>query len=92
MEKIAQLLLDKEVITRFVDTLPAYPTVLIAVNMYREDMIKLLGKRPFDRADDMDKWLAENQKLGTRSAPPPLEPAEVPLPVATSKTETDQQL
>ncbi|TDL28578.1 ATP-dependent metallopeptidase Hfl [Rickenella mellea] len=73
VEKIAQLLLDKEVITR-------------------EDMIKLLGKRPFDRADDMDKWLAENQKLGTRSAPPPLEPAEVPLPVATSKTETDTQL
>lgn len=55
-------------------------------------MINLLGKRPFDRADEMDKWLAENQKLGTRSAPPPLEPAETPLPVATSRTEPDPQL
>jgi len=39
VHKVAQLLLEKEVITR-------------------EDMISLLGKRPFaNRADDMDKWL-----------------------------------
>ncbi|KAF6766531.1 peptidase family M41-domain-containing protein [Ephemerocybe angulata] len=53
VEKVAQLLLKKEVITR-------------------EDMIDLLGKRPFaNRADDMDKWLDENR--GGKSAPPPLE-------------------
>ncbi|KAI0080274.1 ATP-dependent metallopeptidase Hfl [Panus rudis PR-1116 ss-1] len=55
VEKVAKLLLDKEVITR-------------------EDMIKLLGPRPFaNRKDDMDKWLDENAKQGERSAPPPLE-------------------
>ncbi|EAU92673.1 hypothetical protein CC1G_01718 [Coprinopsis cinerea okayama7 len=54
VEKVAQRLLEKEVITR-------------------EDMIELLGKRPFTgRSDDMDKWLDENR--GERSAPPPLEP------------------
>ncbi|KAF9015500.1 peptidase family M41-domain-containing protein [Cyathus striatus] len=53
VEKVAKLLLDKEVITR-------------------EDMINLLGKRPFTgRSDDMDKWLDENR--GEKSAPPPLE-------------------
>lgn len=52
VEKVAQLLLKKEVITR-------------------EDMIELLGKRPFaNRADDMDKWLDQN---AGKSAPPPLE-------------------
>ncbi|KAK2461667.1 hypothetical protein APHAL10511_006130 [Amanita phalloides] len=63
VEKVAQLLLEKEVITR-------------------EDMIRLLGKRPFSRTDDMDKWLDENR--GEKSAPPPLEriddPPEEPLP------------
>ncbi|KAF4623184.1 hypothetical protein D9613_002097 [Agrocybe pediades] len=55
VEKVAQLLLEKEVITR-------------------EDMIRMLGKRPFvGRSDDMDKWLDENR--GEKSAPPPLEPA-----------------
>ncbi|KAI0348406.1 ATP-dependent metallopeptidase Hfl [Trametopsis cervina] len=55
VEKVAKLLLEKEVITR-------------------EDMIRLLGKRPFaNRKDDMDKWLDENGS--ERSAPPPLEPA-----------------
>ncbi|KAI0361286.1 ATP-dependent metallopeptidase Hfl [Trametes cingulata] len=56
VEKVAKLLLDKEVITR-------------------EDMIALLGPRPFaNRKDAMDKWLDENSQ--ERSAPPPLEPAE----------------
>jgi AFG3 family protein len=39
-----------------------------------EDMIDLLGKRPFvNRADDMDKWLDEHgsKKRGESSAPPP---------------------
>ncbi|CAL1695325.1 unnamed protein product [Somion occarium] len=68
VEKIAQLLLEKEVITR-------------------EDMISLLGKRPFaNRKDEMDKWLDENRKQ-ERSAPPPLEemPPEssAPAPAAT---------
>ncbi|KAI0375312.1 ATP-dependent metallopeptidase Hfl [Pilatotrama ljubarskyi] len=56
VEKVAKLLLEKEVITR-------------------EDMIALLGPRPFaNRKDAMDKWLEENSQ--ERSAPPPLEPAE----------------
>ena len=56
VEKVAQLLLTKEVITR-------------------EDMRDLLGKRPFARGDDMDKWLDEHgpNKKGEVSAPPPLE-------------------
>ncbi|KAF7985299.1 hypothetical protein HWV62_6465 [Athelia sp. TMB] len=57
VEKVAELLLEKEVITR-------------------EDMISLLGKRPFKgKSDDMDKWLDENQR---KSAPPPME--EMPGP------------
>ncbi|CDO73520.1 hypothetical protein BN946_scf185013.g155 [Trametes cinnabarina] len=53
VEKVAKLLLEKEVITR-------------------EDMINLLGPRPFaNRKDAMDKWLEENNP--ERSAPPPLE-------------------
>jgi AFG3 family protein len=54
-------------------------------------MINLLGKRPFDRPDDMDKWLDKNMKQ-ERSAPPPLEnvddgsaPSPAPAPVATFK-------
>jgi len=55
--KVAELLLDKEVITR-------------------EDMVSMLGKRPFKgKSDDMDKWLDENQR---KSAPPPME--EMPGP------------
>ena len=41
---------------------------------FSEDMIDLLGKRPFaNRADDMDKWLDQhsNKKRGETSAPPP---------------------
>ncbi|KAI0721338.1 ATP-dependent metallopeptidase Hfl [Cerioporus squamosus] len=56
VEKVAKLLLEKEVITR-------------------EDMIALLGPRPFaNRKDAMDRWLEENSP--ERSAPPPLESVE----------------
>ncbi|KAL0579363.1 AAA ATPase afg3 [Marasmius crinis-equi] len=65
VEKVAKLLLQKEVLTR-------------------EDMIDLLGKRPFSgREDDMDKWLDENRKSGvTAPAPSPEQrpPVEDPLP------------
>lgn len=71
VEKVAQLLLKKEVITR-------------------EDMIDLLGKRPFaNKSDDMDKWLDDNRGH-ERSAPAPIEEAPqstvdpAPAPVATS--------
>ncbi|PFH54783.1 hypothetical protein AMATHDRAFT_318 [Amanita thiersii Skay4041] len=68
VEKVASLLLEKEVITR-------------------EDMVNLLGKRPFSRSDDMDKWLDENR--GEISAPPPLEHVEdeqpVPAPATAAK-------
>ncbi|KAG1875622.1 ATP-dependent metallopeptidase Hfl [Suillus subalutaceus] len=71
VEKVAQLLLKKEVITR-------------------EDMIDLLGKRPFaHKSDDMDKWLDDNRGH-ERSAPAPIEEAPqntvdpAPAPVATS--------
>ncbi|KAJ2919269.1 hypothetical protein MD484_g1131, partial [Candolleomyces efflorescens] len=60
VEKVAKLLLEKEVITR-------------------EDMINLLGKRPFaNRSDDMDKWLDENQ--GGLTAPPPFGGTDTPEP------------
>ncbi|PCH33844.1 ATP-dependent metallopeptidase Hfl [Wolfiporia cocos MD-104 SS10] len=61
VEKVAKLLLEREVITR-------------------EDMISLLGPRPFaNRKDDMDKWLDENRNA-QRSAPPPLESPSEPTP------------
>ncbi|KAF7339570.1 ATP-dependent metallopeptidase [Mycena sanguinolenta] len=65
--KVAELLLEKE-------------------NITREDMIRLLGKRPFEgRSDDMDKWLDEHRG-SEKSAPPPLESLgqEGPVPVAAS--------
>ncbi|ETW87359.1 hypothetical protein HETIRDRAFT_31224 [Heterobasidion irregulare TC 32-1] len=77
VEKVAKLLLQKEVITR-------------------EDMIDLLGKRPFaNKADDMDKWL-DKHRGSESSAPPPLEenlneqptPSPTPTPspgVATTR-------
>ncbi|KAJ4499504.1 peptidase family M41-domain-containing protein [Lentinula lateritia] len=66
VEKVAKLLLEKEVLTR-------------------EDMINLLGKRPFaGRQDDMDKWLDEHQKHGlagpTTDKPSPSLPPDDPLP------------
>lgn len=56
MEKIALLLLEKEVITRYV---PAISGTIPYANIFiiREDMVQKLGKRPFDAADDMDKYL-----------------------------------
>jgi len=36
-------------------------------------MIALLGKRPFTKADEMDKWLDQNSHRGESSAPPPFE-------------------
>lgn len=72
VEKVAQLLLEKEILTR-------------------EDMITLLGKRPFPgRADDMDKWLDEHgsKKKGEMSAPPPIEETTPPpLPTTMSRYE-----
>ncbi|KAJ6509415.1 ATP-dependent metallopeptidase Hfl [Mycena vitilis] len=70
--KVAELLLEKE-------------------NITREDMIRLLGKRPFvGRSDDMDKWL-DQHRGSEKSAPPPLEgvvdeqgPVDGPIPVAAS--------
>ncbi|PPQ67033.1 hypothetical protein CVT26_009930 [Gymnopilus dilepis] len=64
----------------------------------REDMIELLGKRPFaGRADDMDKWLDENR--GEKSAPPPLEsPPQsdvddpLPQPAPMTKSLDDRSL
>lgn len=62
IEKVAQLLLAREVITR-------------------ENMIELLGKRPFpERADDMDRWLDNH---GKTVAPPPLETPPVASPDPT---------
>jgi len=65
-------------------------------NITREDMVTLLGKRPFSSRDEMDKWLDENR--GEKSAPPPLEPlsspTEVegpePMPVPISNTLDDR--
>jgi AFG3 family protein len=57
-------------------------------------MINLLGKRPFSRGDDMDKWLDENR--GEKSAPAPLEAPEVespmPTPAPIAKALDDNQL
>lgn len=54
VEKVAQRLLEKEVLTR-------------------EEMVNLLGKRPFKQADEADEWLEKklNSKTGETSAPPP---------------------
>ncbi|WFD08190.1 Mitochondrial inner membrane m-AAA protease component [Malassezia vespertilionis] len=57
VEKVAKLLLEREVITR-------------------EDMTKLLGKRPFKSADEADEYLDRKGRLarkGESSAPPPPE-------------------
>lgn len=60
---------------------------------FSEDMISLLGKRPFKgKSDDMDKWLDDNQGLRERSAPPPFEesprstPDEAPTPAPVAAT------
>ncbi|KIO30843.1 hypothetical protein M407DRAFT_242069 [Tulasnella calospora MUT 4182] len=71
VERVAQRLLQKEVLTR-------------------EDMIELLGKRPFvGRSDDMDKYLDEqHKKRGPPpivDAPPPFEEMPKGEPVVASK-------
>lgn len=87
---MAKLLLEKEVITRYALSYLLGPEILTAL-AHSEDMISLLGKRPFlNRADDMDKWLDEHR--GGRSAPPPLEPSTSAEPVpapAASKLEDE---
>ncbi|KAG8872418.1 AAA ATPase afg3 [Tulasnella sp. 332] len=67
VEKVAQRLLEKEVLTR-------------------EDMIMMLGKRPFQgKSDEMDKYLDEEDARRARPAgvvapPPPPEETGTPLP------------
>ena len=97
VEKVAKLLLEKEVITRCVFIILFYITTYINLLKHSEDMINLLGKRPFSRGDDMDKWLDENR--GEKSAPAPLEapsPTEVdgpmPTPASIAKALDDNQL
>jgi hypothetical protein len=46
-------------------------------------MRRLLGKRPFERHDDMDKWLDENQ---TRLQPQPVDPPVAGLDDAPTGT------
>ncbi len=56
VQKIAHLLLDKEVITRQVDLFTQiFPIFSCLID--REDMITVLGKRPF-ASDDMDLSMA----------------------------------
>jgi AFG3 family protein len=86
VEKVAQLLLTREIITRCIlSTDDLHP---FSQFDYREDMIELLGKRPFPgRSDDMDKWLDNNK--ANRSAPPPFEDPPIPsvaTPVTSSRT------
>ncbi|GLB36031.1 putative peptidase family M41 [Lyophyllum shimeji] len=54
----------------------------------RENMIELLGKRPFaGRADDMDKWLDENRKSAAPpvpETPPSIDDEPLPSPVAAA--------
>lgn len=56
----------------------------------REDMIDLLGHRPFaNRKDAMDKWLDENRSR-ERSAPPPLEAPGEPTPAPAASPLPEQ--
>ncbi|KAJ7900215.1 ATP-dependent metallopeptidase Hfl [Mycena olivaceomarginata] len=72
------------------DVIKVAELLLQKENITREDMIQLLGKRPFvGRSDDMDKWL-DQHRGSEKSAPPPLEnlpdsePVDGPIPVAAS--------
>lgn len=76
-------------------SLQAYEALNVIFVFNSEDMIDLLGKRPFvGKADDMDKWLDQNRG-SERSAPPPLEEASrgsaepAPAPVTASKSVQD---
>ena len=64
-----------------------YISTYINLLKYSEDMIDLLGKRPFSRGDDMDKWLDENR--GEKSAPAPLEAPPPEAPDTPPPTEVD---
>jgi AFG3 family protein len=93
VRKVANLLLEKEVITRSATIVSL--AILQTDALFREDMVRLLGKRPFKRHDDMDKWLDENQKQ-TQPQPvdPPVESLDngpSPAPVPAFKR-IDQQL
>ncbi|KAG6911529.1 hypothetical protein DXG01_011831 [Tephrocybe rancida] len=81
--KVASLLLEREVITRFVSILH-FP-IKVLMTTPSEDMIDLLGKRPFvGRSDDMDKWLDENHRRTSNpplpETPPPGPEVDDPLP------------
>lgn len=91
VEKVAQRLLEKEILTRYVARANS-PDFARSMPGRRVDMIDLLGKRPFaDKRDEMDKWLDENSKRGETSAPPPLDPQlGAGAPIAASKP-VDQQ-
>ncbi len=65
---MAKRLMEKEVLTRFVF---AFFVDRPLLTPFREDMIDLLGKRPFSGKDDMDKWLDEHGS----------ERKKVPLPI-----------
>lgn len=76
VEKVAQRLLEKEVLTRYVFIMSL---ISMTDHGYREDMIDLLGKRPFSGKDDMDKWLDEHSTEHKR-APLPIPEPDQPLP------------
>jgi AFG3 family protein len=92
--KVAELLLQKEVLVRSV--LRSH-TAQKTKRGTREDMIQLLGKRPFpERADEMDKWLDDQrekkekrlQGLPEEKVQPP-EGQDAPLPVAMKAQRTN---
>ncbi|KAF7310807.1 ATP-dependent metallopeptidase [Mycena chlorophos] len=63
------------------DVIAVAELLLEKENITREDMRTLLGRRPFDSRDDMDKFL--DARAAEKSAPPPLE-GVTPEPVAAS--------
>jgi len=56
---------------------------MVQQSITRLDMRNILGKRPFDRKDDMDNWLDEHQR-GERSAPIAIEQPIVSEPTPES--------
>jgi len=69
--------------------------MIVLTVIRREDMIALLGKRPFvGKSDDMDKWLDEHQNerrptnppigTGTGEVAPGSDDTPVPAPIAAS--------
>jgi AFG3 family protein len=98
VKKVANLLLEKEVITRYVSTAIPYTRLGLTRSITSEDMIELLGKRPFSRPDDMDKWLDENHKpkaslpATTEPLDPPQEDMGEPAPQPTLFSSIDRRL